>query len=240
MSEPTPLPKSVWNFPDPATADSAGVVGLGADLDPSTLVHAYRSGIFPMPAGEGDLISWWSPPERGILELADLRISKSLRRSCRRYELSANVAFDRVIELCATVPRDGGWISPAMIEAYTTLHELGWAHSVEVWDDDELVGGLYGIQVAGLFAGESMFHLATDASKVALVGLVGGLEACGITLLDVQWRTDHLATLGVQEITRSDYLDLLATAVRSQATSFAQHSGKESLGKTALFLNRIR
>lgn len=240
MNDPTPLPPTPWKFPDPETADEAGVVGLGADLDPSTIVHAYCSGIFPMPVGEDDLIGWWSPPERGVLGLGDLKISKSLRRSCRRYSVSANVAFEQVIERCATVPREGGWISAPMIEAYTTLHRLGWAHSVEVWEDAELVGGLYGIQVAGLFAGESMFHTATDASKVALVALVGGLTDCGVTLLDVQWKTDHLATLGVQEITRRVYLERLTAALRSKATSFAQHSGRNSLSNTGLYLDRIR
>lgn len=217
-----------------------GVVGLGADLQPATLVHAYRSGIFPMPVGEDDLIAWWSPPMRGVLDLGGLIVSRSLRRSCRRYHVSANEAFERVIELCATVPREGGWISPPMIEAYTTLHQLGWAHSVEVWEEDELVGGLYGIQIAGLFAGESMFHLAIDASKVALVGLVAGLQACGVELLDVQWKTDHLASLGVQEIPRRAYLERLTSALRSGATSFAQHSGRKSLGNTGPFLDRIR
>lgn len=240
MNVPTPLPETPWKFPDPEAADEAGVVGLGADLEPATVVHAYRSGIFPMPANDDGLIGWWSPPLRGILDPDDLKISRSLRRSCRRYNLSVNVAFERVIELCATVPREGGWISRPMIEAYTTLHQLGWAHSVEVWQDDELVGGLYGIQVGGLFAGESMFHLASDASKVALVGLVGGLHACGVELLDVQWKTDHLATLGVQEITRSVYLERLTTALRSTATSFGSHSGKELIENTALFLDRIR
>ncbi|MCL4114185.1 UNVERIFIED_CONTAM: hypothetical protein GTU68_042164 [Idotea baltica] len=167
--------------------------------------------MFPMPAGEdgdGDAtIAWWSPPYRGVLDFADLRITRSLRQSCRRYDVSANQAFGRVIRACAELPRDGGWISPAVIDAYETLHELGWAHSVETWCEGELVGGLYGVQIGGLFAGESMFHTATDASKVALVALVSGLEHCGAVLLDVQWATDHLATLGVCEITEVEYLE---------------------------------
>ena len=190
--------------------------------------------------GEGDeAIAWWSPPYRGVLNFADLRVSRSLRRSCRRYQVSANVAFGDVIRACAELPRDGGWISPAIIDAYERLHRLGWAHSVETWLDGELVGGLYGVQIGGLFAGESMFHTATDASKVALVALVSGLEHCGARLLDVQWATDHLATLGVCEITRGEYLDRLHTALPCQASSLAVVSGQNSLGKTAQFLDRI-
>jgi len=238
--DPVPLPATPWQFPDPSTADEDGVVGLGADLAPETLIHAYRSGIFPMPVGRGDQIAWWSPPLRGVLAFEDLKISRSLRRSCRRYEITANVAFEEVMLRCAVLPREGGWISQSMIDAYTRLHELGYAHSVEAWQDDELVGGLYGIQIGGLFAGESMFHTATDASKVALVALVSGLEACGVTLLDVQWKTTHLATLGVDEITRSEYLSLLSAAVASEAKSFAHLSGRNSLSRAAQFLDRIR
>ena len=250
MTEPTPLPPSPWTFPDPETASPEGVVGLGADLDPSTLIHAYRSGIFPMPAGDEDdddeatnagpgLIAWWSPPFRGVLDFDDLRVSRSLRRSCRRYEVTVNEAFRSVMEHCAQLPRDGGWISPAFIDAYHELHRLGWAHSVETWLDGTLVGGLYGLQVGGLFAGESMFHLATDASKVALVGLVSGLEACGAQLLDVQWATDHLATLGVHEITRREYLGRLVPALECQAESLAALTGRNALSKTAEYLDRI-
>jgi leucyl/phenylalanyl-tRNA--protein transferase len=243
MTGPTPLPPTPWHFPHPDTADPHGVVGIGADLEPSTLVHAYASGLFPMPANDDDddddTIAWWSPPSRGVLDFADLRMTRSLRQSCRRYHVTANQAFDRVIGACADLPRDGGWISPAIIDAYERLHELGWAHSIETWHDGELVGGLYGVQVGGLFAGESMFHLVSDASKVALVALVSGLEHCGAVLLDVQWTTDHLATLGVSEIARKEYLERLHTAVPCQASSLAVLSGQDSLGKTAQFLDRI-
>ena len=149
------------------------------------------------------------------------------------------MAFDQVIGACSSLPREGGWISPAIITAYHRLHELGWAHSVETWLDDELVGGLYGVQVAGLFAGESMFHVATDASKVALVALVSGLEACGAELLDVQWATDHLVTLGVQEITRSEYLDRLGLALRCHASPLSVLSGRKLLGESQQYLDRI-
>lgn len=239
MIGPTPLPPTPWEFPHPDHADPHGVVGMGADLEPETLIHAYRNGMFPMPVDDGDMVAWWSPPERGVLDFDELRVSRSLRQSCRRFDVSVNTAFDQVIRACASLPRDGGWISPPIIEAYERLHALGWAHSVETWHDGKLVGGLYGVQVGGLFAGESMFHIETDASKVALVALVGVLEQCGAVLLDVQWATDHLATLGVHEITRREYLKRLDTAISCPASSLAVVSGKNSLGKAAQYLDRI-
>jgi len=239
MTSPAPLPPTTWHFPHPSEADAYGVVGVGADLEPATLMHAYRNAMFPMPADADGQVAWWSPPERGVLDFGDLRVSRSLRRSCRRYDVTVNVAFDQVIAACSSLPRDGGWISPAISAAYRRLHELGWAHSVETWLDGELVGGLYGVQVAGLFAGESMFHVATDASKVALVGLVSGLEACGAELLDVQWATDHLVTLGVQEITRSAYLDRLRLALTCHASPLSVLSGTKLLGESQQYLDRI-
>lgn len=239
MTAPTPLPPTPWEFPHPDQADPHGVVGMGADLEPETLIHAYSNGMFPMPVDDGDMVAWWSPPERGVLDFADLRVSRSLRQSCRRYHVTANTSFGQVIRACAELPRDGGWISPAIIEAYERLHALGWAHSIETWHEGKLIGGLYGVQIGGLFAGESMFHLATDASKVALVALVSGLEHCGAVLLDVQWATEHLATLGVQEITRSDYLKRLNTALPFPAKSLASMSGEILLGKAEQYLDRI-
>ena len=217
---PTPVGPSRWQFPDPNTAAPDGLVGLGADLEPSTLIAAYRHGLFPMPAGDAmpdEDIAWWSPDPRGILELDDLHVSRSLARSCRRMPVTVDRAFGEVIGACATLPRPGGWISPAIVAAYEELHRLGWAHSVEVWSDrtdanPRLVGGVYGVQIQGFFAGESMFRLANDASKVALVGLVAALRRAGVVLFDVQWETEHLATLGVGSITRSDYLARLAHA----------------------------
>lgn len=197
------------------------MVGIGADLAPGTLLAAYRSGLFPMPMrGTDGVIVWWSPDPRGVLPLDELRVSRSLRRSLRRYEVRIDTAFDAVIDGCRLTDRDGGWITPAVREAYIELHELGWAHSVEAWTPDgELVGGLYGVAIGGLFAGESMFHTRPDASKVALVELVRKLGegeggAGGGALLDVQWQTDHLRTLGVVEITRDEYLRRLAKAIR--------------------------
>lgn len=238
MIEPRPVPPSEWQFPPAESADDDGVVGIGGDLEPGTLIHAYRHGLFPMPAGRE--LAWWSPPLRGVLELDDLRVTRSLRRSCRRYQVTVDEAFDQVIAACATLPRPGGWISRPIVAAYRRLHQLGWAHSVETWHGGELVGGLYGVQIAGLFAGESMFHRATDASKVALVGLVGGLEACDVELLDVQWSTDHLASLGVREVSRREYLERLERALLRPATSLGVLSGKNSLGNTPQYLDRIR
>ena len=211
---PTEPPASQWVFPELDPELDSEVVGVGADLEPGTLLAAYRCGMFPMPLDRGDRIAWWSPDPRGIIELADLRISRSLRRSVRRYTVTVNNDFEGVIDHCRGLPRDGGWISPAIRDAYVLLHRLGWAHSVETWSDDgQLVGGLYGVAVGGLFAGESMFSTATDASKVALVELVRQLDAAGAELLDVQWCTDHLLTLGASAISRAGYLERLAAAV---------------------------
>jgi leucyl/phenylalanyl-tRNA--protein transferase len=219
-------PPSRWVFPnDPVNlADAAGggeVVGIGADLEPGTLLAAYRSGLFPMPARRR-VVAWWSPDPRGILPMGPgpgLRVSRSLRKSCGRFEIRVNTAFDDVIDGCADRRRTGAWIDRDIIQAYRRLHELGWVHSVEAWDEGgRLAGGLYGVAIGGLFAGESMFHRQTDASKVALVGLVSllrGLEgrAGGERLLDVQWATPHLTSLGAVEVSRSQYHDLLARAL---------------------------
>ena len=224
---PVEPPPSPWQFPDPDESDSTGLVGVGADLEPGTLLHAYRSGLFPMPLGDKIMIGWWSPDPRGVIPLDALRTTRSLRRSCRRYETTVDLAFAEVIDACADPRRPHGWITPAMRDAYVGLHELGWAHSVETWSDEgDLVGGLYGIAIGALFAGESMFHLRTDASKVALVQLVSLLRDGGGTLLDVQWRTDHLASLGATEIPRTDYLGRLAEALeRPLPPAFAGRAG---------------
>ena len=212
---PVEPPLSTWGFPPVEAADEHGIVGMGADLEPGTLLAAYRRGLFPMPldGAEGDLMAWWSPDPRGILPLDGLTVSRSLAKARRRYEVRVDSAFGEVIAACADRRRDGAWISPAVAAAYTRLHELGWAHSVEAWDDEGLAGGLYGVAVDGLFAGESMFRRRTDASKVALMGLVDLLAEDGRPrLLDVQWATDHLRTLGAVEVPRLRYLELLADA----------------------------
>ena len=193
------------------------MAGAGADLSPGTLLAAYRTGLFPMGLGEegAEPIGWWCPDPRGVLPLDGLVVSRSLRRSLTRFEVRVDTAFDAVVAGCADPSRSGRWITPAVADAYGELHRLGWAHSVEAWRDGELLGGLYGVGIGGLFAGESMFSRAADASKVALVGLVEVLAADGDPrrLLDVQWRTDHLATLGVVEVPRTEYLRRLARAL---------------------------
>ncbi len=156
-------------------------------------------------------IGWWSPDPRGVLPVGALIVSRSLRRSVRSFRTSVDTAFDEVLDGCADRRRPGRWITPQVAAAYRELHRLGWAHSVEVWSGRQLVGGLYGLAIGGLFAGESMFHRATDASKVALVTLVALLEPHA--LLDVQWRTEHLASLGVVEISRAEYLQRLRAAL---------------------------
>ena len=186
------------------------LVGVGADLEPGTLLTAYRAGLFPMGLGQegNEPTGWWSPDPRGVLLPGHVRISRSLRRSLRHFDIRVDTAFSEVVAGCADPSRDGSWITPAITAAYTRLYELGWAHSVEAWRDGELVGGLYGLALGGLFAGESMFHRATDASKCALAGLADLVFEDGDPdrIIDVQWATPHLASLGVSEISRDDYL----------------------------------
>ena len=198
------------------------MVGLGADLEPGTLLAAYRVGLFPMPVARGRRVAWWSPDPRGVLPLDGLRVSRSLRRSCRRYDVRFDTAFREVIAACATLDRDDGWITDDVVRSYTRLHDMGWAHSVEAWNDDgELVGGLYGVGIGGFFAGESMFHRERDASKVALVGLVEHLRDAGASLLDVQWTTPHLVSLGAIDLPRGRYLELLGSALDDETRLFA-------------------
>lgn len=217
---PIEPPQSIWEFNQNDLPDASGIAGIGADLEPGTLLAAYRHGYFPMPVqgpGKTEVLGWWSPDPRGILALDGLQISRSLRRSCRRFEIRIDTAFREVVAACADPSRQGRWINSAMEDAYATLHNLGWAHSIETWDLDTntLVGGLYGVAIGGFFAGESMFHRARDASKVALVALVALLkENSAHSLLDVQWVTPHLASLGAIEIERSHYLHLLANALK--------------------------
>ena len=207
--EPEP---SRWVLPSEGPTDDSALVAIGGDLEPGTLLAAYRMGLFPMPVPRRR-IGWFSPDPRGILPPDQLVISRSLRRSLKRYTVSRNEAFTEVVTNCADPRRPSGWIDRSIIDAYTTLHQLGWAHSIEVWDDDRLVGGLYGVRIHGFFAGESMFHHATDASKVALVHLVEWFHHSHGQLLDVQWTTDHLISLGAVDIARHDYLQLLKDAV---------------------------
>lgn len=203
---------SKFELPDPRLADG-DVVAVGADLEPGTLLQAYRKGMFPMNLPDGHL-GWWSPVDRAILPLQGLHISRSLRQSTRRFQVSVDADFEGVIRGCADPGRGDPWITPEFVNAYIQLHRLGWAHSVEVWDHDgRLVGGLYGVSIGGLFAGESMFHDARDASKVALVHLVVVMSQGDGRLLDVQWKTPHLESLGAVVIGRDEYLTRLEHAL---------------------------
>jgi leucyl/phenylalanyl-tRNA--protein transferase len=221
---PTEPPTTPWAFP-PADTGDGDLVAMGADLAPGTVLAAYRSGLFPM-AVDGTArrrrrptapdMAWWSPEWRGVLPLDGLRVSRSLRQAARHFEIRVDTAFAEVVAGCADPRRPGGWIDDDITAAYTELHRLGWAHSVEAWRDGELAGGLYGLAVEGLFAGESMFTRARDASKVALMGLVDLLTDgyADQRLLDTQWQTPHLASLGVLEVPRRDYLDRLGAALK--------------------------
>ncbi len=213
---PTDPGPSRWAIGSPRHAETDGPVGFGADLEPATLLAAYRAGVFPMPVGRGRALAWWSPDPRGVIPLDGLRVTTSLARMVRRYHVTVDAAFAEVLDGCADPRRRGGWITKRIRRAYTEMHALGWAHSVEAWDDDgALAGGLYGVAIGGLFAGESMFHRQRDGSKVALVGLVERLKAGGGRLLDVQWTTPHLRTLGAVDVGRAHYLDRLVDAVAS-------------------------
>ncbi|MFN8104630.1 MAG: leucyl/phenylalanyl-tRNA--protein transferase [Acidimicrobiia bacterium] len=216
---PVEPPPSRWDLPPAESAGDDDVVGAGADLEPGTLLDAYRHGIFPMPLQPG-VLGWWSPARRGILHPGRLHVSASLRRSCAAYEIRVDTAFGAVVSACADPGRPGGWIDTSIQAAYLRLHELGWAHSVEAWTRvgdggaGTLAGGLYGVAIGGLFAGESMFHRRRDASKVALCGLVELVDD-GVPgrVIDCQWQTPHLASLGCVEVARSEYLGILATAL---------------------------
>ncbi|MGA3219886.1 MAG: leucyl/phenylalanyl-tRNA--protein transferase [Acidimicrobiales bacterium] len=218
MPRPIEPPPSRWQFPCTARAqaDLAGtgeVVGIGADLQPGTLLAAYRCALFPMPVA--GTVAWWSPDPRGVIPLDGLIVSRSLRQACRRYEIRFSTAFGEVMAACADPGRPGAWIDRQVRHAYQRLHELGWAHSVEVWGPgNRLVGGLYGVAIGGFFAGESMFHHQRDASKVALVALVEAMRASEACLLDVQWLTPHLASLGAVAVSRARYHEVLKAAVQ--------------------------
>lgn len=207
-------------FGDPARWPDDDLIGWSDpdEVDAMVVVEAYGSGVFPMPVQE--VMGWWSPMDRGVLPLDGLRVSRSLRKTAKRYRITVDQAFAEVIARCADPAREGAWIDGRIRELYAELHAAGIVHSVEAWDGEgRLVGGLYGVALGGLFAGESMFHdpeHGRDASKAALIGLVERLRAAGHPeqrLLDVQWRTDHLATLGVEELPRSAYLARLDRAL---------------------------
>lgn len=214
---PRPVGKTPWVFPPPSRWPADDVIAVGADLEPQTLIAAYRRGLFPMDIeGPPRILGWWSPDPRGILPLDGLRVTRSLRQSAKRFEVRVDTCFPQVIRACGHPGRNGVWITEAFIDAFVALHELGWAHSVEVFDGEgRLAGGLYGVRIGRLFAGESMFHYQRDASKVALVGLIDLMRTSGMTLLDVQWCTEHLRTLGAIEVNRQEYLRALEAALEA-------------------------
>lgn len=218
-----------WNLPDPVEADEGqDLLGVGGDLDPATLVYGYRTGVFAMhlhPSdvplamqSEGPLVGWWSPDPRGVIVPDDVIVTHSLWRSMGHFSVSVDLAFDAVLAGCADPARPHGWITDDYRDAYHVMHEAGFAHSIEVWDDREgvgldrdLAGGLLCVEVGGLVAAESKFHRVTDASKVAVVVLAGLLRAAGGSrLIDVQWWTEHLGRLGAGEVERDDYLGWIA------------------------------
>ena len=204
-----------WGFPTPDAWPDDDVVAAGADLEPATLLYAYSHGMFPMHIdGLHRRLGWWSPLRRGVIPLDGLRVTRSMRRSERRFTVTFDTCFEDVMTECSDLRADGNWITQEFVRSYSRLHRMGHASSVEVWNGDgELVGGLYGVRIDRFFAGESMFHRETDASKVALMHLVARLNAEGALLLDTQWCTEHLASLGCVEVPRPEYLAMLGTAV---------------------------
>jgi leucyl/phenylalanyl-tRNA---protein transferase len=206
---PSPVERTRWHL-DPRAADEDGLVGVGADLDVSTLVAAYAVGVFPWPH-QGMPLLWFSPDPRAILTHRRFRVSRSLRRTMLRCRWTTTVdsATQEVIRACADRP-EGTWITGEMQEAYLELAALGWVHSVEVWESEALVGGVYGVQMGGIFTAESMFHRRTDASKVAVADLLERLDEAGGTFVDAQLMTDHLRSLGAIDIARDDFLDALS------------------------------
>ena len=207
---PVEPPPSQWQFPDPATGTD-DLLAVGGDLEPGTLLDAYRRGLFPMRAD--DVLAWWSPSPRGVIPLDGFHVSRSLRAQLDRFEIRLDTSFTAVMRACADPRRPHGWIDESFVAAYTRLHELGWAHSVEVRADGRLAGGLYGLRVGGLFAGESMFHRVTNASKVACWAAVELLRLDGAVLFDVQWTTPHLRSLGAIDVSRAEYLRRLQRAI---------------------------
>ncbi len=219
-SPPDSPPDDAWEKPwlDPARGDPRGLVGLGGDLSPRTLLAAYRDGVFPW-FNDGDPLLWWSPDPRAIFELDAIHCSKSLGRTLRsgKFRVTTDTQFEAVVRACGDTRPEGTWVTESMVAGYAELHRQGYAHSLEVWCDSPdgplLAGGIYGVAIGGLFAGESMFHAVTDASKVALVKLGDHLRARGYTLFDTQMTTNHTLSMGAVEIPRADYLARLADAL---------------------------
>jgi len=202
-------------FPPVHLADDHGLLAIGGDLSPERLMAAYRRGIFPWPWYDGMPMFWWAPDPRFVLYPDELHVGRSLRTRTRTagYEVRYDTAFEAVMRGCSEAPRegqDGTWITEEMIEGYVELHRLGHAHSAEAWFEGELVGGLYGVAMGGLFCGESMFARRSDASKVAFVKLVERLREHGFRLVDCQLETEHLERFGARDIPRDQYMEELA------------------------------
>jgi leucyl/phenylalanyl-tRNA--protein transferase len=208
-----------FNFPNPSLADPDGLLAVGGNLEPETLLSAYQQGIFPW-FDEDTPILWWSPDPRAILEFDNLYISKRLARTIRtnKFQVTFNQDFDAVVKGCTYRPEEGTWITPEVANAYGEFHRRGHAHSVEVWQQGVLVGGLYGVAIGGLFAGESMFSTVSDASKIALVALVSRLKEKGYQLFDLQIINEHTSTMGAAEIPRDDYLARVKLAIQLKIT----------------------
>lgn len=204
------------------------MISVPSDLTVPALLRAYRAGYFPMPVRRR--IAWFSPNPRGIFLPGHLRVTRSLRQSAKRYEIRLNTSFDEVISACGDPARPMGWINRPILDAFTELHNQGYAHSVEAWDTDGLAGGLYGVSVGGLFAGESMFHRRRDASKVALMALARIMEMVPGSIIDTQWTTEHLVSLGAFDVARTDYAKLLKDALPlSPPPPFADPAALQSL-----------
>jgi leucyl/phenylalanyl-tRNA--protein transferase len=216
----TPLSRYSYIFPDASKASDEGLLAYGGDLSVPRLLTAYRSGIFPW-FNEDDPILWWSPNPRLLLFPKDFKVRKSFRKVLKsnKFVVKFDERFEDVIRYCSSVPRDGQdgtWILPDIVEAYTALHKEGFAHSVEVYLDDRLVGGLYGVAIGGMFCGESMFSLVSDASKVAFKALSDVLGGCGYDFIDCQLKTEHLVSLGAVEVDRDEFLYRLDKAINKQ------------------------
>jgi len=212
------LSKYSYIFPDPRDSSNEGLVAFGGDLDPNRVLSAYKMGIFPWYSN-GDPILWWSPDPRFVLYPEDLKISRSLKKTLKKdiFKIKIDTNFSEVIRNCGTVKRkdqEGTWILPEIIEVFTKLHEKGFAHSIEVYKEDKLVGGLYGLSLGAAFFGESMFSKVSDASKVALVKLVEISKKFGFDFIDCQVPSEHLKRMGAIEISRDRFLDELEIALQ--------------------------
>jgi len=208
------LNKYTLEFPNPSQATSDGIVAWGGDLNPSRLIKAYQNGIFPWYSKD-DPIIWWSPDPRFIMELDDFKLSRSLKKSMKKFNYRFDTNFKEVIKKCASIKRDtqnDTWINNEIIEAYSVLHGMGIAHSVETYQNDKLVGGLYGVIVGGIFCGESMFAEVTDASKSAYAILIKHLKLWGYDFIDCQIPTKHLKSLGAKEVSRNYFINRLQKA----------------------------